>query len=301
MGYNTGTMSYSTNPYLPRVRRDAVRLVRKGWSTRQVCRYLGVGSGTVSKWVRRDLSSGHDLILTKSSRPKYHPRALAPDVVEAIVQLRLERRRCAEVIHAQLKRQGVNVSLSSVKRTLDRRHLTKHRSPWQRYHPPTTRPLAEKPGDLVEIDTIHVVPRREPRFYIYTLIDVYSRWAWAKVTTRINTHRSLRFVHEAQSQAPFSFSTIQSDHGSEFSTWFTEHVGRTGLTHRHSRIRQPNDNGHLERFNRTIQEECRFPRLHQTTAAHQRAIDLYLPYYNSERLHLGLKLKTPLECVQGVD
>jgi transposase InsO family protein len=213
------------------------------------------------------------------------------------VARRLERKRCAEVIHEELRQRGVAVSLSSVKRTLDRRGLTRKRSPWQRWHRSLPRPAVEKPGDLVEIDTIHVVPRRGQRFYIYTLLDVCSRWAFAKATPRINTHRSLRFVREAQTRAPFSFGTLQSDHGPEFSAWFTEHVRKRGLTHRHSRVRRPNDNGHLERFNRTVQEECRFRFLEQTVAAHQRALDAYLPYYNGERPHLGLNLKTPLQVM----
>lgn len=124
-----------------------------------------------------------------------------------------------------------------------------------------------------------------------------QRWAFARVSARINTHKSLSFLQEAQRQAPFSFAMLQSDHGSEFSTWFTE---QAKLQHRHSRVRQPNDNGHLERFNRTIQEEC-LAKVPLDPRSYQRAISKYLPYYNKERLHLGLNFKTPLECVQGAD
>jgi len=188
------------------------------------------------------------------------------------------------------------VSLSSVKRTLDRRQLTKKRSPWQRWHQTTPRPTAQQPGDLVQIDTIHIVPRQGQRFYVYTLLDVCSRWAFTKAVPRINTHQSLRFVREAQARAPFSFQMLQSDHGSEFSAWFTEHTQVRGLKHRHSRVRKPNDNGHLERFNRTVQDEC-LRRSRQDVRSYQQALKQYLPYYNGERLHLGLNLKTPLQVM----
>lgn len=290
-------MPYTTNPQLPKVRMQAVMLIRRGWSTRAVARHLGFNQSTIVKWLKRAPRDGRETIPTRSARPQHHPRALPREVTEQIVAVRLKRRRCAEVIHEELRQHGLVVSLSSVKRILDRCGLTKKRSPWQRYHPPMARPVAEKPGDLVELDTIHVVPRNGERFYVYTLIDVYSRWAWAKATERINTHRSARFVREAQCQAPFSFGTLQSDHGSEFSAWFTEHVGKQAIVHRHSRVRRPNDNGHLERFNRTIQEECRFRFLEQSVPAYQRAITGYLPYYNGERLHLGLNLKTPLQVM----
>jgi putative transposase len=146
----------------------------------------------------------------------------------------------------------------------------------------------------VQADTVHLVPREGQRFYVYTILDVYSRWAWAQVVSRITTHASLRFLTLARSQAPFGFSALQTDHGSEFSTCFTE---RVGVAHRHSRIRRPNDNGHLELFNRTIQNEC-FGQVSITLAAYRRALPDYLDYYNTQRPHLGLNLKTPLEVMR---
>lgn len=191
-------------------------------------------------------------------------------------------------------------SLSSVKRTLERQGLIRKRSPWKRWHFTEPRPFAEKPGDLVQIDTIHIGPHNLNRLYVYTLLDVFSRWAFARVSLRINTNLSLRFVKETLRRSPFPFSMLQSDHGSEFSAWFTEQVGVLQMAHRHSRVRQANDNGHLERFNRTLQEEC-LKRIPQSLRAYKKEIPEYLHYYNTERLHLGLGLKTPLECVQAID
>jgi transposase InsO family protein len=284
---------YTTNPNLPRVHMDAVRLVRSGWSTREAARHFGFTHSAVVKWMAR---AGNDrraqILRTRSSRPHHHPRALSRTVVEAIRTKRFTHHRCAEVVHQELKNDGVVVSLSSVKRTLQREGLLRQRSPWKRLHRSLERPQAVKPGDLVELDTIHVLPRGGERFYVYTLIDVVSRWAYAKIVPRINTHQSLQFLREAQGRAPFTFTTLQSDHGSEFSTNFSE---RSHVVHRHSRVRQPNDNGHLERFNRTLQEECLT--VVPTIAAYRQALRSYLPYYNTERLHLGLNLKTPLQVV----
>jgi len=60
---------------------------------------------------------------------------------------------------------------ASVKRTLERQGLIRKRSPWKRWHFEQERPLALKPGDLVQIDTIHLIPGA---LYIYTLIDIFS-------------------------------------------------------------------------------------------------------------------------------
>ena len=291
-------MPYTKNPYLPRLRKKTVDLVLSGWSVRKAARHIGVEPSTVSRWVQKVGWKNIRTIPTLSSRPNSHPRALAPDIVQKIIDVRKSRGRCAEVVHEQIRQEGYRVSMSSVKRTLDRYGLTKKRSPWKRYHAPMERPYVALPGDLVEVDTIHIGPHRPGRLYIYTLLDVFSRWAWADVALRINTHHSLRFVWTSQNNAPFGFHTIQSDHGQEFSTWFTENIQVKGLVHRHSRVRQPNDNAHLERFNRTIQEEC-LNRVPETLKAYKKEIPDYLHYYNNERLHLGLNLKTPRQVLRS--
>lgn len=291
-------MPYSKNPYLPKVRQDAVNLVISGWSMRKVARHFGVEPSTISRWVERDPYHGLRPVPTRSSRPHHHPRELSRTVIEAIISIRKEHGRCAEIVHKEMLARGFLVSFSSVNRTLERNGLIKKRSPWKRWHVSLPRPEAKNAGDLIEIDTIHVGPADEHRIYVYTLLDVFSRWAHAKPSTRINTHRSLKFVTEAQERSRFLFETIQSDHGPEFSTYFSEHIQVRGLVHRHSRVRQPNDNAHLERFNRTIQEEC-LDRIPKTLRAYRKEIPEYLRYYNTERMHLGLGAKTPLQVLRS--
>lgn len=291
-------MSYSKNPNLPRVRMKAVNLVKKGWSIRRVARYFGFSHVAVMKWMKKSVGiypSGKAVIPTLPSRPKTHPNELEKDKVDAIVLQRKKHNRCAEVVHRELLNQGIIVSLSSVKRTLKRQGLIRHRSHLKRWHFSEERPEAVLPGDLVQIDTIHFAIGKK-RFYAYTLLDVASRWACAKVSLRINPRLSLAFAREALKLSGFKFKMIQSDHGQEFSTWFTEHLSKLGVSHRHSRVRKPNDNGHLERFNRTLQEEC-LNKVNYNPKSFQKAIDEYLPYYNNDRLHLGLKYLTPLEVV----
>jgi transposase InsO family protein len=288
-------MAYSTNPKLPRVRREAAALVSKGWSARKVGRYLGFHHTAVMRWVKESEKIGYYPIPTKSSRPKHHPKQLQKEVVQAIVHTRLERNRCAEVVHKQLSNDGVAVSLSSVKRTLDRHHLIKKRSPWKRWHHSVRRPEALQPGALVQIDTIHRMVSEKERIYVFTLLDVHSRWAYAKVYSSNRAGNTLLFVKEAQKKAPFLFQHLQTDHGPEFGKWFVHQVK---IRHRHSRVRRPNDNAHVERFNRTIQEEC-LDKLPTDVRVINRALPKYLSYYNIERLHLGINLKTPDQVVRS--
>ena len=89
---------------------------------------------------------------------------------------------------------------------------------------------------------------------------------------------------------PFTIETLQSDHGPEFSKYFTKMVAVDGVAHRHSRVRRPNDNAHLEQFNRTIQDEC-ISRLPRKLSVYQKEIPEYLRYYNEERPHMGLQFE----------
>src|SRR6266568_950059 len=100
-------MPYTTNEKLPKLRMEAVKLVRKGWTTRQVALHFGYNQSTITRWVKKAPADGRQNIPTESSRPKSHPRALAPEIVQAIIDARLVRNRCAEVVHADLAEQGV--------------------------------------------------------------------------------------------------------------------------------------------------------------------------------------------------
>lgn len=294
-------MTYTQNPHMPKVRQDAADMVRRGYTPTEVGRRFGVGSSTVCKWVKKAKVYGYNPIPTASSKPKHHPNQLSDELIWKIFQTRLVSKRSSEVVHRILEDEGVTVSLSSVKRTLDRTGLLKKRSPWKRYHPHVDRPIAEKPGSLVQIDTIHTMLSEKKRMYTFTMIDVYSRWTYAKTYAHMNAATAVRFVEEAQQAAPFHFDMMQSDHGPEFGKWFVERIQKK---HRYSRIGKPNDNAHIERFNRTVQEEC-LDKTERTPEAFNVALEKYIPWYNNSRHHFGLNLKTPLqtltECVQAID
>ncbi|MBI1999340.1 MAG: helix-turn-helix domain-containing protein [Parcubacteria group bacterium] len=67
------------NPELPKVRGQAVELVRRGWSTRKAARHFGYTHSAVVKWVAKAKRRGYGAIPTRSSRPKHHPHALTRD------------------------------------------------------------------------------------------------------------------------------------------------------------------------------------------------------------------------------
>lgn len=287
-------MAYTTNPRMPKLRAKAVDMVRSGKSMSDVARYFGYTKSAVSKWCHKALAFKVYEIPTLSSRPHHHPNELPEEIIDTIIAYKKKYRRCSDVIRQHLINDGISVCLNSVKRKLDEAGLIKKRSPWKRLHLSVERPLALKPGDLVIVDTIHLMVNEKKRIYVYTLIDVYSRWCYAWATEKINTKKSIQFLTKAQALACFKFNCIQSDHGSEFSQHFSE---RIKMIHRHSRVRKPNDNSYLERFNRTLQEEC-LKNLTVNVRIFNRILPEYLIYYNQERLHMGINFQTPNQLLK---
>jgi len=287
-------MSYTTNINMPGIRREAAQLIRRGWSTRKVARHFGFSQSVIVKWYKKSLRYGYHAIPTESSRPHHHPKQLPENIVNRIIEIRLKTKRTSEVVHQHLINEGIKVSLNSVRRTIDRHGLMKKRSKWKRYHPPVDRPYPLKSGDLMQIDTIHRMIDKKKRLYIFVLIDVYSRWTYAKAYEKMSGRHTIKFVNEAQKNAGFKFDMLQSDHGPEFSQWFTSRIQKD---HRYTRIGKPNDNAHIERVNRTIQEEC-LDKLPNDVKVINCELKKYLQYYNYERLHLGISLQTPMQLIQ---
>jgi transposase InsO family protein len=280
--------------YASRHRRDVAYYARRK-GVRTASRYYGIPPGTVSKWMKKAERFGHHPIPTESSKPKNHPHTISEKVIDRIVELRFETNgRCAEVIHGLLQKEKVRTSLNTVRRTLDRKGLVRKRSHLKRRHIGPSRPHIAQPGDLIQIDTIHLMKNDKERIYVFTLIDVHSRWTYAWASERANARTALLFLYQAKRKSPMLFNLLQSDNGPEFSQNFTERV-RTD--HRHSRVRRPNDNAHIERFNRTIQEEL-LDHLPRDVKIINKELPKYLNYYNTERLHLGINLKTPLEVIK---
>lgn len=319
-------MAYSINPNLPKARAFAMQLlIREGRPLQIVANRCGVHRSTIYRWKQKwdNLNLNVQLtndnrptrqagtqfriaactwrVPTLSSRPLISPKAISNEIIELVLSLRRILKRCAEVVwHHLIHDNGVTISLSSVRRILKRHYEINGRKKRVRPDNPR-RPHVTKPGELVETDTIHYIcPITKNRRYVYTVIDVYTRMTYAEIHTRILPGIAANVILHARKELSFDFSMVQSDNGPEFGRYFTQVLSSNGMPTRHTRLGRPNDNAHIERFNRTIQEECLGNTItYKTTTKHiQTKINNYLEYYNFKRVHLSLQYKTPAEMLQ---
>ncbi len=73
---------------------------------------------------------------------------------------------------------------------------------------------------------------------------------------------------------------VQADNGPGYSRYFEDRLRTQDIAVRHSRLGRPDDNAQIERFNRTIQDECLGSRISSSvaTATLQKKIDHYTKF-----------------------
>lgn len=319
-------MAYSTNPNLPKARAIAMQLlVRDCVPLQIVANRCGVHRSTIYRWKRkwdmlnqyvqmdnpnrptRIYSRMNHLnrctwrIPTGSARPHTNPTAVSEELTRLVLAVRAQLERCAEVVwHHLVTVLSVSVSLSSVRRILWRSGIARGRKNRVRSDNPR-RPLVTAPGELVQTDTIHHVdPKTGRRLYYYTVIDLFTRMTYVILVPKLSPGHAARAVLEAQTQWGFTISMVQADNGPEYGRYFEQVLRRAGIQTRHSRLHRPNDNAHIERFNRTIQEECIGHYWNRSVPLRfqQAKLTAWLEYYNTKRVHLGIQLRTPISMLQ---
>ena len=313
-------MAYYRGKDIEKSRGNAMQeVILEKRSIAQVARRFGKNRSTIYRWIKK-WSMQQNVLLenpgrpsralgkifrwqsvkwnipTLSSAPKTHPNALNADIVSAILRIRQYRYECAEIIHYKLAKEGINVSLSSIKRVIKRNELWRKK---RRYRWNEKRPLPTAPGELIQTDTVHYVnPLNHSKMYIYTVIDLYTRMAYAKISPNLSEKGAAETIFEAQEFMDFPFKMVQSDNGAEFQNHFQGRLNSRGIKTRHSRVRHPNDDAHIERFNRTLRKECigqYNPNKDINFIDHK--LNRFIRYYNYDRIHLGIGLKTPYEVL----
>ena len=155
----------------------------------------------------------------------------------------------------------------------------------------------EYPGHLVSLDTIERIVNGCRR-YVITFEDIYTRFGFAWATTSHASLAAKEFFDYCCKVFPFPIAFVLTDNGSEFAKHFAGELKQLHLIHYHTYPRTPKMNSHLERFNRTIQEE--FIDYHAgellNTHIFNRKLIEWLVWYNTERVHYAFQNKlSPVE------
>jgi transposase InsO family protein len=169
----------------------------------------------------------------------------------------------------------------------------------------------EHPGYLVSQDTYYVgTIKGVGRIYQQTVIDTYSRVAFAKLYTSKHAITSADVLNDRVipffEQHEIPILRMLTDRGSEFNGKPENHeyelyLQLENIDHSKTKVRHPQSNGICERLHRTMQDEFYAvtfrKKLYQDLEALQTDLDEWIKYYNEDRPHSGRYCygKTPMQ------
>ena len=99
---------------------------------------------------------------------------------------------------------------------------------------------------------------------------------------------------------PEAHPRVISDNGSQFiAKDFTEFMRLQGLQHVRTSVNHPQSNGKLERYHRTLSEECLRNKALLDLDDARRVIADYVTFYNTKRLNSAIDFLTPEDVFTG--
>jgi hypothetical protein len=162
---------------------------------------------------------------------------------------------------------------------------------------------APKPafGGYIQADTVETYVLGTKRYTI-SFIDIKLKVAYSKTFKGKLSKYALETFREFQRVLPACIHTLQTDNGSEFEGVFDQYLSKQGIKHVWTYPNCPRINAVIERYNRSIQEEWMESYLHEIDDTIRFNIRLkeYLYFYNNQRVHESLGLKTPSQVI-GVE
>jgi putative transposase len=279
-----------------------------------VCQTFGISRATLYRWLKRfdrkDLSS----LKEESRRPRRVRRPLWDrELVEEVKALREEYPRWGkDKLVVLVRDQGYEASTSTVGRIL--RHLKqrgelkepkrrtisakrKSRRPYGVRKPGDY--IAERPGDLVQVDTLDVRPFPWVTLKQFTARDVISKWDVIEAHSRATANTAKEFIETLEQRMPFKVKALQVDGGSEFYSEFEEECQRRNLLLFVLPPKSPKLNGCVERAHRTHTEE--FYEVYECSwnvTELNPELRQWEYVYDCVRPHQALNYKTPLQFLK---
>jgi len=272
------------------------------YSIEQECKEFGISKRTYYNWKIKFERDGPEGLKRQKPIAYNHPNKIPEVVVDKILELRKVYQLGPTRITWYLERyHGINVSESSVYRTLARNgvnHLPKKAS---RRTVHTKRYSKKVPGHHVQVDvkfiTLKGQNNKAIRRYQYTAIDDSTRIRALKIYSRHNQANAIDFIKYVVEKFPFRIHTIRTDRGHEFQARFHWFVEDLGMRHVYIKPRSPQLNGKVERSHRTDQEEFYQLFSYKDDVDLDKKLKAWENFYNFNRPHGAFNGKTPYEAL----
>jgi len=257
---------------------------------------FGVAREVLSRWWVRYQAEDLQGLQPRSRRPQTSPSRISQGIRQRILALRQRRLSAARISHA------LGVGYGTTQRVLEAHGVNQLPQPAR---PRPKRFEKQRPGELVHIDFKYLPALRNARHdFEFAAVDDFSREAVVWITTESTSAAATAFLERVARALPYPIEAVLTDNAFAFTmrharhaerrTRFQEACAALAITHHLLRPYAPQSNGKVERFFRTVNDECLHVRPLFTFGARSRAVDEFVWYYNHERPHFSLAGMTPV-------
>jgi len=281
---------------------------RSGWSARRTLVHLGVSRASYYRW-RRTASLRDVQGLCGSPSPPVQVYEATQEEKRAVRAYALKHPgiRHRELAWRMVDEDVACLSPSTIYRILRQENLV---SPWRRRVKRTREDeeRASRPDEIWATDLMYLdVSGR--KYFLFSVIDEYSRMIvhhallqnMEGTTVSIEVQAAIeKFLAERGGElSAEGMPRVRSDNGScyisrEFRGVLDEH----GLGHRRIKPHCPEENGIIERSNRTLREALEGEELTDLLQARD-VLARIIRWYNRERLHSALGYLRPIDYYRG--
>lgn len=255
-----------------------------------------VAREVLGRWWARYQAGDLAALQPLSRRPHASPTKLRAPMVRRILTLRARRWSAVRIAHV------LDLGHSTVQRVLEQHGLSQLARPSR---PHGRRYEKSRPGELLHIDLKYLPALRNARHdFEFAAVDDFSREAVVRIQTDQTSAAAAAFLEHVVATLPYPVNAVLTDNAFAFTMRHAHHSDRLtrfqqvchALDIRHYLVRPytPQSNGKVERFFRTIDDECLYVQPLFTFSARSRAVDRFVWYYNHERPHQSLHGMTPV-------
>jgi transposase InsO family protein len=277
-----------------------MQLHAHGHSFAALSRVSGVPREVLGRWWQRYEAAGTAGLAPHSRRPHRSPTRIAAWVERTILAKRQAQLGPARIALA------VPASASTAYRVLVRHGR-------QQLHPAPPRVIhryeKSRPGELVHVDLKYLPALEDRAEFAFAAVDDFSREAVVWIAAARTTRSATCFLERVLAALPYPVEAVMTDNDLAFTMRFAHYRHRLtrfeqacrslGIAHRLLRPHAPESNGKVERFIKTVDDECYAVHRPRTCAARVTVVDRFVEYYNYERPHLSLEGLTPVQRRQA--
>jgi len=139
------------------------------------------------------------------------------------------------------------------------------------------------------------------RVYLHAVVDTYGSYAFGFLHKSKQPEAAVAVLHNNAlpfyEDLGFEVTAVITDNGREFCGKETHpyelYLSLNDIEHRTTRVRHPQINGFVERFNRTVLDEffrtAFRTKFYESVESLQEDLDKWLIHYNTERPHQGYR------------